>query len=72
MTAPVGWRRTRAGVGQAPVRLAEDLAEEINLVAKVTKRDVADILSPVVRDFIEREYAKAVKILAERVKPDVG
>ena len=53
----------------APVRIEADLAEKINLVGRVFKKDVSDLLSPIVRAFIEREYAKAVKVLADRVSP---
>ena len=61
---PSGSKRTM------PVRIEEGLAEKIILVAKILKKDVSDLLSPQVRDYIEREYAKAVKLLQGRVDPE--
>ena len=45
------------------VRIEADLARKVSIIATVTGTSVSDLLSPHLRPFIEREFAKAVQKL---------
>jgi hypothetical protein len=66
-------RETSGQEGRPPtdtVRIEADLARKASIIATVTGTSVSDLLSPVLRPFIEREFAKAVDKLAKEAKPD--
>lgn len=51
----------------AVVRIDADLARMASIIATATGRDVAAVLSPLLRSQLEREYAKTVATLGQEI-----
>lgn len=51
----------------AVVRIDADLARMASIIATATGRDVAAVLSPLLRAQLEREYAKTVATLGQEI-----
>jgi hypothetical protein len=54
--------------GTAVVRIASDLARKVNIISTATGEDVADILSPMVREQIEARYIKVIRELGQEIE----
>jgi hypothetical protein len=50
------------------VRLRQDLVDMLGSIAHERKKDIADILDPVVRPFVSREYAEVVEEMRRKAK----
>lgn len=54
-------------VTTAVVRVESDLARMAGIIATATGRDVSAVISPMLRNLLEREFAKVIATLGEEI-----
>lgn len=53
--------RPAEGGPTSPVRIHEDLADKVRAITSIRKISSANLLEPLIRSFVEKEYVKMLK-----------